>query len=63
MGYEGIFYASPLAWVGAALVVIIGYFATIRGINVKKSRNYFSKNKNEITLKAAINVTTQTPGE
>lgn len=63
MGYEGIFYASPLAWIGAAIVVSAGYFVTIRKINVKKSKNYFNKNKNEISLKASINTTTQTPGE
>ena len=26
MGYEGIFYASPLAWVGGAMVVFVGYY-------------------------------------
>ena len=30
IGYSGIYYASPIAWLGAALVVAIGYFMTIR---------------------------------
>ena len=30
MGYQGIFYASPAAWIGAALVVGVGYIFTIR---------------------------------
>lgn len=34
MGYKGIFYASPIAWVGAMLVVTIGYVITIK--NLKK---------------------------
>ena len=35
MGYRGIFYASPIAWVGAAVVVAIGYWFTIRGLKRK----------------------------
>ena len=34
MGYKGIFYASPIAWVGATLVVTVGYVITIK--NLKK---------------------------
>lgn len=30
MGYQGIFYASPIAWVGASAVVMIGYELVIR---------------------------------
>ncbi|MBR6408636.1 MAG: MATE family efflux transporter [Alphaproteobacteria bacterium] len=63
MGYTGIFYASPIAWVGAMLVVTIGYFITIKKIKAKKSKNFFNQNKAKIQLKAAINTTTQTPGE
>jgi len=29
IGYEGIFYASPLAWVGGATVVFIGYYLNV----------------------------------
>ncbi len=29
MGYEGIYYASPLAWVGGSFVVFIGYYINI----------------------------------
>ena len=35
MGYKGIFYANPIAWVGAASVVAIGYWFTIRGLKRK----------------------------
>ena len=35
MGYRGIFYASPIAWVGAAVVVSIGYWMTIHGLKKK----------------------------
>jgi len=34
IGYKGIYYASPLAWVGGASVVFIGYY-----LNVYKKRN------------------------
>lgn len=30
MGYQGIFYASPAAWVGAAAVITAGYILTIK---------------------------------
>jgi len=62
MGYTGIFYASPIAWVGAMLVVTIGYFITIKKIKAKKSKTFFNQNKAKIELKATINTTTQTPG-
>lgn len=29
IGYEGIYYAGPLAWVGGAVVVIIGYYLNV----------------------------------
>ena len=32
-GYVGLCYASPLAWIGGALVVTGGYFWTIKKIN------------------------------
>ena len=35
MGYKGIFYASPIAWVGAAVVVSVGYWLTVRGLKKK----------------------------
>ena len=35
MGYRGIFYASPIAWVGAAGIVVSGYILTIK--NFKKN--------------------------
>ncbi len=33
IGYRGIFYAGPIAWLGAGLVVTIGYWVTIRRLN------------------------------
>jgi len=60
MGYRGIFFASPVAWVSAMLVVTIGYVLTIRQIKACKSKNYYNKNKQIIGLKASINTTTQT---
>ena len=36
MGYQGIFYASPAAWIGAALVVTVGYAVTIRKFKKEK---------------------------
>ncbi len=36
LGYQGIYYASPIAWVGAALIVTIGYVIKIK--NFKKKR-------------------------
>lgn len=30
IGYPGLFYAGPIAWLGAGLVVTIGYWYTIR---------------------------------
>lgn len=40
MGYLGICYASPIAWIGAALIVAAGYFVTIR-----KMRGHYFKNQ------------------
>jgi len=36
-GYVGIFYAGPIAWVGSATIVSLGYFATLKN-TVKKTR-------------------------
>jgi Na+-driven multidrug efflux pump len=38
IGYRGIFYASPAAWVGATCVVIIGYILTIKKFKHKLSK-------------------------
>ncbi len=63
LGYRGIFYASPIAWVGAMLVVTIGYALTLKKIRAKKSATYFKKNRHEISLKSALNTSQQTPLE
>ena len=39
MGYTGIFYAGPIAWTGAAIVVSVGYFATFKSIAYKALKN------------------------
>lgn len=63
MGYKGIFYAGPIAWVGASTVVMIGYVFMIRHIKAKKSRIYFQKNHHRIRLASSINNVNQTPAE
>ena len=34
-GYFGVFYAGPIAWITAAVIVTIGYFINIRRIGKK----------------------------
>lgn len=63
MGYEGLFYASPIAWVGATIVVSVGYVVSVKHIKAKKSTVYFKKNRHQIHLKAAMSTTQQTPVE
>ena len=43
MGYLGICYASPIAWVGGAVVVFTGYHLTIHGLRQKISEDGFYK--------------------
>lgn len=50
MGYMGICYASPIAWLGAGLVVIIGYIITIRRINRQFFRNRLKSIKYHLGL-------------
>jgi len=38
MGYQGIFYASPAAWIGGAAVVSVGYVITMRKLSLGKVR-------------------------
>jgi len=63
LGYTGIFYASPIAWVGAALFTMAGYYVTIYHLKEKKNNSFFRKNIHHIRLKASINCVNQTPGE
>ena len=37
-GYFGVFYAGPIAWVTAAVIVTIGYF-----INIRRFRKTFAQ--------------------
>lgn len=60
MGYRGIFYASPIAWLGASLVVMIGYFVVIHNLKGVKSKTFFKKNQHQIRLAASINSVNQT---
>ena len=63
IGYKGVFYAGPIAWIGAAVVVVIGYFVIIRNLKVSKTKNYYLFNKHRISLCASINHTNQAPAE
>ncbi len=47
IGYTGVFYAGPIAWVGAGIVVGIGYFLTIRHFSDKGLRKYLLCNKKQ----------------
>lgn len=40
VGYSGLYYAGPIAWLGAALVVTIGYWLSIRNFKNKDLRKY-----------------------
>lgn len=50
LGYIGICYASPIAWVGASLVVAIGYMVTIRKINAQFIKNRLKQIKHRLGL-------------
>lgn len=63
IGYTGIFYASPIGWFGAAMVVMFGYVFTIRGLKAQKLKNYFKNYGPAIRVKAAINTVNQSPAE
>ena len=43
IGYTGIFWAGPIAWLGGAVVVCTGYWIVIRRLNSKKMRKIFQK--------------------
>ena len=43
IGYEGIFYASPLAWVGGAVVVFIGYYLNMYRRSERQIRAEYKK--------------------
>ncbi len=63
LGYVGIFWAGPIAWLGGAVVVTIGYYVTIYHLKVIRDQNYFKNNQRKISLKASINHVNQIPGE
>lgn len=51
MGYEGIYYASPLAWVGGALVVFMGYYINMYTKSEAKIRAEYKKVYKQLQLK------------
>lgn len=57
LGYIGICWASPIAWVGASLVVSVGYFITIRRMN----RHYLRNTLKMAAHKLGLNKTISTP--
>ena len=63
IGYRGMFYAGPIAWIGASVVVMIGYFWVVKELKNSKTKNYYTLNKHRISLSASINTTNQAPAE
>ena len=45
MGYKGVFWAGPIAWIGGAVVVWSGYIWMVMRFNSKKMRRVFTKKK------------------
>ena len=45
IGYFGVFYAGPIAWVTASLVLAIGYYSTIKSF-IYKTQQKLRQNKN-----------------
>lgn len=44
IGYFGVFYAGPIAWVAASLVLAIGYYSSIKGFIYKIQQQMKNKN-------------------
>lgn len=63
LGYQGIFYAGPIAWVGASIVVMIGYIVMVKKLKKCKDKSYFKNNQHRIGLAASANSVNQTPAE
>ena len=43
IGYIGIFWAGPIAWLGGGIVVCVGYWVVIRGLKPRDMREIFTK--------------------
>lgn len=43
IGYIGIFWAGPIAWLGGGVVVCVGYWVVIRGLKPRDMREIFTK--------------------
>ncbi len=41
LGYQGIYYAGPLAWIGGAIVVFIGYYKNVYNKNEKQIKKEY----------------------
>lgn len=41
IGYQGIYYAGPLAWIGGAIVVFIGYYKNVYNKNEKQIKKEY----------------------
>lgn len=63
MGYKGIFYASPIAWLGAALVLMVGYVVVMRDFKAKNLKAFFKNNASKIKLTASVNQINHSPAE
>lgn len=60
MGYVGIYYASPIAWVGAALVVSIGYWYTVRQLKYRMRAKLY---RQHLEFEAELNRAESVPAE
>ena len=51
LGYQGIYYASPLAWVGGSIIVVYGYYKNIYKRSIKDIKEEYSIIYQKIRLK------------
>ena len=43
IGYFGVFYAGPIAWIAASLVLAIGYYLSIKSFILKTQKKLRAK--------------------
>ena len=48
IGYFGVFYAGPIAWVTASLVLAVGYYSTIKQFILKTGQKLRAKKCKQI---------------
>jgi putative MATE family efflux protein len=64
LGYKSVFYAGPLAWFSAGLVVMIGYIVTIRRFkNGHRIKDYFKNNQHRLKIESTIDGINHTAAE